>query len=141
MGIKFGITASVCAVINGFFISSNQVAVALLSRCSSAFAFDSNSFGDCVAALSISGAPPSVAVYARREDIQIAIAVTRYNNAFATNYTQWVDKTGAIAREKSLVLVALANSRIQCRSVDGLASHLCQAGVPSHQHRIALLPD
>lgn len=92
--------------------------------CQSAFAFQTNNdFGDCVPALSIgTNPPPSMEVYARRSDLQLAKAEAQYNSTVATNYGQWVAKNGINSTR-------VATSSIQCSANDnGPARYLCEPG-------------
>jgi hypothetical protein len=154
MNSKFSVAAGVFAAIAGFFVTSNEMAVAGTASCNAAFAFDTNnSFGDCVGSLSMGGSPPSVEVYARRQEVQIAAAVDQYNTTFTANIAQWVGDTREIALRvlpeaiadrdtQNSIRVASAKSSIQCRSFAGKASYLCQAGkLPQSQHRLSFLPN
>lgn len=115
-----------------FGVTNNQKAIAQPALCRTAFAFDSNYFGDCSPSTSllIGENQPSkllMLAFENRTTTRVAFVIAQYQNDLAANYAQMERRRGLfrVQDRQSGEQVASSLMNIHCLTNVGPASYLC----------------
>lgn len=125
---------AVCSLvaIGMFGVMNNQEASAQPALCRTAFAFDSNYFGDCSPSTSllIGENQPSKSLmlaFENRTTTRVAFVIAQYQTDLAGKYAQIKGRRGSfgVQDRQSGVQVASSLMNIHCSTKAGPASYLC----------------